>query len=82
MSKIELFSIDLSSQWFTVHNDTTLFGKIISAPNIMVTGKEMYFYSHIRQLGNFPQETGVTLRYDQPEFIPEVEHISQQINGS
>ena len=81
MSKIELFSVYFGSQRFTVHNDTTFFGEIIPTPYIMVANKEMHFHSHIRQFGDFSQETGISFGDDQPEFIPEIKHISQQINS-
>ena len=41
----------------------------------------MHFHSHIRQFGDFSQETGISFGDDQPEFIPEIKHISQQINS-
>ena len=81
MSKIELFSVYFGSQRFTVHNDTTFFGEIIPTPYIMVANKEMHFHSHIRQLGNLPEKTSITLGHHRAELKPEVEQVAQQINS-
>ena len=69
MSKIEFFPIDFGSQRLTMHNDTTLFREVISTPNIMIANKEVNFYSHICQFGDFSQETGISFGDDQPETI-------------
>ena len=47
MSKIKLLSVDFSSQWFAMHDDTTLFGEIVSTPDVMITYKKMHLYTHI-----------------------------------
>ena len=45
----------------------------------MVSCEEVYLYAHISQLRQFSQETGVAFGYNIFVFVPEVEHVSQQI---
>ena len=41
----------------------------------------MYFHSHISQLRDFSQETGVSFWNNILVFVPEVKHVAQQIDG-
>ena len=81
MRQEKLLVINLTRQRFTMDNNPTFLFQIIAAPDIMVADKEMHLYSHIRQLGDFSQETGISFWNNQLEFIPEIEHVAQQIYG-
>ena len=48
----------------------------------VIAGEEVYFHAHIRQFGQLAEKAGVTFGHDRAEFVPEVEHVAQQIYGS
>ena len=77
----ELLPENLRGQRLSVHNYPTLLCEIIATPNVMITNKEMHFHSHIRQLGNLPEKTSITLGHHRAELKPEVEQVAQQINS-
>lgn len=41
----------------------------------------MHLYTHVRQLRQFAEETGEPFRYHIFIFVPEVEHVAQQIDS-
>lgn len=79
--QVELLAVYFRGEWFAVDDDAALRSQVVAAPDVMVADEEMYFHAQVRQLGQFAQETGITSGYDCLELIPEVEHVSQQVDG-
>ena len=82
MCQVEFLAIDFASHRFAMNHNPTFLFQIIATPNVMISDKEMHLYTHIGQFGNLPEETGISFGNHQLEFIPEVEHIAQQIDGT
>ena len=81
MSQEELLSVNLARLRFPVQNHSTFFLQIITTPDIVVSDEEMHFHSPVGQFRQFAQETGISLRHNQLEFVPKVEHIPQEIHS-
>ena len=77
MGKVELFAVDFRSERFAVDDDSAFFSQVVSAPNVVVAGEEVYFHAYVRQFGQLAEKTGVALGHNRTELVPEVEHISQ-----
>ena len=82
MGQVEFFSVDFRSERLAVNDDPAFFSQIISATDVVIAGEEVYFHAHIRQFGQLAEKAGVTFGHDRAEFVPEVEHVAQQIYGS
>ena len=65
-----------------MQDDATLLGQIVAAPDVVVAREEVHFHAQVGQFGQFAQEARISLGYDGLEFVPEVEHVAQQIDGS
>ena len=76
----EHLSIDLCRFRLLVQDDTTLLLQIIVGPDIVVAGEVMHLDAHVRQFRDFPKESGEAFRHHIFIFIPEVEHVAQQIH--
>ena len=81
MGKHEYLAINLGSERLLMQYHTTLLLQVIVCPNIVITSKIVYLYSHIRKLRQLAQETGISTRHYILELIPEVEHVAKQIDG-
>ena len=81
MTDKEYLVVDFYGLWLVVYYHTALFFQIAVCPHIVVAGKEMHFHSHIRQFREFAQEPGIAFRYYIFILVPEIKHISQQIDG-
>ena len=64
-----------------MYDESAFFFKIPVSPQVVVAGEEMHLHAHVGQLGKFAEKARVPLRYDIFIFVPEVEHIAQQIDG-
>ena len=76
VGKIEYLIIEFHRLGFFVQDDTAFLFQVAIHPNVMVTGKEMYFHSHVGKFRQFPEEACVTFGYGVFPFVPEVEHVS------
>jgi hypothetical protein len=81
VGKVELFPEDFGGQRFAVYNDAALLGQIVATPKVMVSREKVDFHSQVGQFGQFAQKAGVAFGHYGTEFVPEVEHVSQQIYG-
>ena len=66
---------------FSVHRHATLLLQVAVGPNIVIACKEVHLNPHICQFRYLAQETRVPFRHHIAIFVPEVEHIAQQIHG-
>ena len=66
---------------FRVHRHATFLLQIAVGPDIVIARKEVHLYAHISKFRYLTQETRVTFRHHIAIFVPEVEHIAQQIYG-
>ena len=82
MCQIEYLSVELYGLWLLVEYDTTLALQVVIGPDVVVACEIVHLDTHISQLGNLTEETGEALRHHIAVFVPEVEHIAQQIDGS
>ena len=81
MSQEKLLAVDFCCQRLPMQYDATLPCQIVTTPDVVIAGEEMDLDTQVCQLGEFPQEPGKTLWYYHPVFIPEIKHITQEING-
>ena len=81
MSHEEYLAVDLCSQRLVVQDDAALFFQILLGPDVVVAGEVMYLDAHIGQLRQFAEEAGVAFGHHVTVFIPEVEHVAEQIDG-
>ena len=81
VSQEELMAIDLGGLGLLVQDDATLLLQIVVGPDVMVARKVVHLDTHIRQFRQLTQEAGKTLRYHIFIFVPEVEHIAQQVDS-
>jgi len=82
MRQIEDFPVYLGCLRLLVQHHATLFGQIGIGPDVVVAREVVHLDPHIGQFGDFAQEARKALRYHVAIFIPEVEHVAQQIDGS
>ena len=64
-----------------VENDTALLGEIVPCPDVVVAREVVDFDAEVGELGYLTQETGEAAGYDGSVFEPEVEHVSEEIDG-
>ena len=81
VGKVELFAVYFRGERFAVHDDAALAGQIVAAPKVMVSREKVDFYSQVGQFGQLAQKAGVSFGHYGTEFVPEVEHVSQQVYG-
>ena len=55
---------------------------ILVGPDVVVAGKVMRLDTHVGELRDFSKETGIALGYYIFIFVPEIEHVAQQVDGS
>ena len=79
--QVELLAVDFGSQRLTVQDDAAFLLEVIAAPDVVVADEEVHFHAEVRQLGQFAQEARVAFGHDGLEFVPEVEHVAQQVDG-
>lgn len=81
MSQIEEFALDIYSHRFIMHDDTTLLGEILLAPEVVVTDEKVHLYTMVGEFAHLAQEAGKPLRHHVAVFEPEVEYVAQHIHG-
>ena len=81
MGQVELLAMDFCGQRFAVQDDAAFLRQVVAAPDVMVARKEVYFHSEVRQFGQLAQKARVAFGHHQLEFVPEVKHVAQQIDG-
>ena len=78
----ELMAVDFGGLWLLVQDDTALFFQIFVGPDVVVARKVVYLDSHVGEFGHFAQKACETFGHYVAVFVPEVEHVAQQIDGS
>ena len=78
----EDFSVNLGGERLLVQDDTALFLSVFVGPDVVVAREVMHLDTHVGQFREFAEETGIALRYHVFVFVPEVEHVAQQVDGS
>ena len=82
VSQEEYLSIKFNGLWLLVQDNAALFLQIPVCPDVVVAREVVHFHAHICQLRYFSEETGEALGNHIAVFVPEVEHIAQQVDGS
>ena len=80
MRQEEHLAIDFGRHRRFMHDNSTLFFQITIRPQVVITRKEMHFHAVISQLAKLSQEAGIAFRHHITILIPEIKHISEQIN--
>ena len=82
MGKKELLAIQFKKTRLAMNNHSTLLLKIIKAPHVMITSKEVHLYSLVGKFGHLAKETGIAFGNCVAELIPEIKDIAEHIYGS
>ena len=81
VSQVENLAIELNCLWLFMQDNTALFLQVFVGPDIVVASEVMYLDTHVGQFGYLSEETGEAFWHHIFIFVPEVEHIAQQIDG-
>lgn len=81
MGEIEHLAVDVHRLGLFMENHSTFLLQIAVHPDVVVAGEVMHLHTHVGQLRQFAQEARVALGHHILVFIPEVEHIAEQIHG-
>ena len=81
MGQIEHLAVDFRDGVARVQHHAAFFRQVVLHPQIVVPCEIMHLDAQIRQFAELSQEAGVALRHDGLVFVPEVEHVAQQIDG-
>ena len=79
MSQIEHLAVDVHRLRLLVQDDATLLLQISIHPDVVVAGEVMNLHAHVGKLREFAEKPCVALRHHIFVFIPEVEHVAEQI---
>ena len=81
MSKEKFLSVYLASNRFCMKYNSALLHKIISAPLVMITLKEMHLHSSVGQFAHLTQESSKSPWHDICILKPKVKHIAKHIHS-
>ena len=82
MSKEEDAVAYLTGERLSVDDYPTLFFEIAVGPDVVIAREVVHLYAHIGELGNLSEEPSIALRHHVAVFVPEVEHVAEQVDGS
>ena len=82
VSKVKRLAVEFRNEPLTVQNYPTFLLQVIAHPKVVIANEEMHLYAHVGEFGNLAQEARVALRHNKFILVPEVKHISQQINST
>jgi hypothetical protein len=63
-----------------MQDNPTLLLQVITTPHVVVSCKEVHFYSSVGKFTDFTQKTSKTLRNYGLVLKPEIKHVSKQID--
>ena len=81
VGQVELLTADFGGQRLAMQDDAALPLQVVAAPDVVVADEEVHLHPEVRQFGHLAQEARVALGHDGLEFVPEVEHVAQQVDG-
>ena len=81
MSHVEYLAVDFHGRGLVVNNYPTFFFKVAIHPDVVVAREEMHLHAHVGEFRQFAEKPGIAFRHYILVFIPEVEHVAQQIDG-
>ena len=81
MRQEELVTVYLCRLRLLMQYHATLLLQILIRPDIVVAREVVHLNAHIRQLRQLPQESCEPLWHYIFVFVPEVEHIAQQVDS-
>ena len=55
--------------------------EVVPHPEVVVSREEMYLHAAVRQLRQLAEQAGVAFGDDVSVFVPEVEHVPEQVDG-
>lgn len=78
---VEVISTSMESvkNWLVDDFSSKLMMEVISQPQIMVSGKKIDFDAQVMELGQFAEQTHISLWNGLLVFKPKIEHVAQQI---
>ena len=79
VGKEEYFAIDVCNQRFAVDYHSALPFQIVAEPHVVVSGKEMHFYSAVCKFAYLSEKTRKAFWHDIFVLIPKIKHIAEQI---
>ena len=82
MRKVKSLAVEFRNESLAMKRNATFLLQVIAHPKVVVADKEMHLYAHVREFGNLTQEARVALGYDKLILVPEVKHISQQVDST
>ena len=81
MRQEEYLSVDLCRDGLLVDDESTLVVQVAIGPQVVVACEEVDLHAHVGQFRELAEETGVAFGHHIPVFVPEVEHVAQEIYG-
>src|SRR5574344_2640816 len=79
--QVEHFTVNFGCDRFLVKNNAALLLQISVAPDVVVAQKVMHLYAEICQFRELTQKSSIAFGHHIFIFVPEVEHVAQQVNG-
>ena len=82
VSEVKRLAVEFRNKSLTVQNYPTFLLQVIAHPKVVIADEEMHLHAHVGEFGNLAQEARVALRHNKFILVPEVKHISQQIDST
>ena len=80
--EVEHVAIDVGGERLPVEDDAAFLLEVAVGPDVVIAREVVHLYAHIGELGNLSEEPSIALRHHVAVFVPEVEHVAEQVDGS
>ena len=81
MGKEECLAVKVEGEGLTMDDDTALLFKVVVCPDIMIPCEVIHLHTAVGQFGEFTQEACIAFWHRMVVFVPEVKHITEEVNG-
>ena len=81
MGQEEQLAVDLRRLRLLMQYHAALLLQVLIGPDVMVAGEVMHLDTHVGQFGYLAEKAREALRHHILVFVPEVEHVAQQVDG-
>ena len=81
VGEVKELPVEVHHQAVPMHRHAAFLLEIVVHPKVVVAREEMHLNAHVRQLADFAEQARVAFRHHRAVFVPEVEHVAQQVHG-
>ena len=80
MSQEEHLSANFHNLFVLMHRHAAFLFEVVALPKVVVAVKVVHLDAHVGEFADFAKQARIALRHHRAVFVPEVEHIAQQVH--